>query len=256
VSSVSTRAAAQEPGRVTTMALRPDRRLLWPVPVAVAASWATLVAVEAGGTRLLDHDAIFEGGRGDWAGVGLFLLGWLVMVSAMMLPASLPAIGDVAARQAGVGAFLAGFGAVWAVFGWAALSLDSVVHRTVDAHPWLGARPHLVAAALLTAVGVAQFAPVKRRCLAACRHWTAGPRVLGRRRRSFTDGARYGQLCLGCDGGLMLLMFAAGGSGVAGMAVLTVVMAVERKAWLKGSADRWVGAAVLIAAALAVASEL
>lgn len=256
MSSVSTRSAGEVAGRVGSIALRPDQRLPWAVPAAVAASWTTLVAVQARGSHLLDHDAIFEGGRGNWAAVGLFMVGWLVMVSAMMLPASLPAIRDVATREAGVGVFLGGFGVVWALFGWAGLSLDSVVHRTVDAQPWLGARPHLVAAGLLTAIGVLQFTPLKRRCLAACGHWMVGSQDAGRRSGSFLDGARYGRLCLGCDGGLMLLMFAAGGSGVAGMAVLSIVVAVERKAGLKSSVHRWIGAVVLTAAAVAVASEL
>jgi hypothetical protein len=54
----------------------------------------------------------------------------------------------------------------------------------------------------------------------------------------------------------MLLMFAAGGIGVAGMVVLSVAMAAERKAWLKGSVHRWIGAVILTLAAVAVASEL
>jgi predicted metal-binding membrane protein len=252
---VSTQEGGQELGLVEAMELRSDQRLPWAVPAAVAAAWAIVVAGEASGASLLDHDAIFEGGRTEWAAVGLFLVGWLVMVAAMMLPTSFPAIRDVATRGAGVGAFLGGFGAVWALFGWAALTLDSVVHRTVDDQPWLGRRPHLVAAGLLVLVGVAQVAPLKHRCLAACRHWTAGPQAR-RHRGSFVDGARYGQLCVGCDGPLMLLMFAAGGIGVAGMVVLSVAMAAERKAWLKGSVHRWIGAVILTLAAVAVASEL
>jgi predicted metal-binding membrane protein len=253
---VSSRAGDRESGSVGAIALGPYQRVPWAVPLAVAASWATLVAAQASGARLLDHHAIFLGGRAESAAVGLFLVGWLVMVAAMMLPSSLPAIRDVSSQGAGVGAFLGGFGAVWALFGWAALGLDSVVHRTVDAQPWLGTRPHLVAAGLVAVVGVVQFAPMKRRCLAACRHWTAAPELLRRRGASVVAGARYGQLCLGCDGGLMLLMFVAGGSGVAGMAVLSVVMAAERTAWLKGSVHRWIGAIILSSAALVAASEL
>lgn len=255
MSGVATR-EGQGSGLVEAMAPSRDQRLPWAVPAAVAASWAVVVAAEARGALLLDHAAIFEGGQAESTAVGLFLLGWLVMVVAMMVPAAFPAIREVATRGAGVGAFLVGFGAVWALFGWAALSLDSVVHRTVEQQSWLGTRPHLVAAALLVLVGLGQFAPLKHRCLAACRHWTAGPAASPRHRDSFVDGARFGQLCLGCDGGLMLLMFTAGGSGVAGMVGLSVAMAAERKAWLNGSLHRWIGAVILTAAALVVTSGL
>ena len=254
MSGVLTRVDGQPASGVEAIALRPSRRLPWVVAAAAAASWALLVAAQATGSRLLDHDATFEGGQVGPAGLGLFFIGWQVMVAATMLPVSFPAIRRVAAntsRGAGMAFFLAGFGAVWTAFAWAALSLDSVVHGAVEQHSWLAARPYLVGTGLLVVVGLWQFAPLKGRCLAACRGWAPGPRAGLARSRPFADGARYGQLCLACDGGVMLLMFAVGG-GVAWMAILGLVMALERTTRLKGVAHRWIGAALLASAAAAL----
>lgn len=53
----------------------------------------------------------------------------------------------------------------------------------------------------------------------------------------------------------MLIMFAVGGS-VACMAVLGLVMAVERTRRLNGAAHRWIGAAVLASAAAVLVGSL
>lgn len=219
--------------------------LHWAVVATVAASWLLLVAAEVTGSGLLDHDALFESGRVGAAELGLFFVGWQLMVVAMMLPASFPAIRAVGPRPLGTGAFLAGFGVVWTVFAWAALSIDSVVHRAVERLPWLEARPGLLAAGLLVLVGLWQFTPQMSRCLAACRSWApvSGQGVSPRDRAA--DGVRYGQLCLACDAGLMLVMFAVGGSA-AWMAVLALAMVGQR--WLHGGVHRWIGAIALGAA--------
>ena len=78
------------------------------------------------------------------------------MVVAMMLPASLPAFGvfaDGSAARNGSRrawpAFLGGYLAIWCVFGAVAFMGDLVLHRTVDASPWLTANAWLISASLL-----------------------------------------------------------------------------------------------------------
>ena len=95
----------------------------------------------------------------------------------MMLPASLPAFGVFAAGSTARNgsrrtwpAFLGGYFATWSVFGALAFTGDLVLHRTVDASPWLTANAWLISATLLATAGAYQFAPWKRRSLAACRH--------------------------------------------------------------------------------------
>ena len=228
------------------MALRLDARLPWGLPAAIGGAWLLLAVGAVTGSRALDHDAVFGSGRADWVAVGLFLLGWEVMVAAMMLPAALPAVRQLVARRFGIAAFLAGFGAVWAAFGWTALSFDSLVHRTVDALPWLTARPQLVAAALLGLVGLLQLAPLTEPCLRACRSWVPTGGDGPARRGRFVDGLHYGGLCAGCDGALMLLMFGVGRGNFAWMVAVAMVMATQRAEWVVPTIHRWIGVAALV----------
>ena len=102
------------------------------------------------------------------------------MVAAMMLPASLPPIEAVevaterdrldpspAAERAGflgrVRGRLDGLRA-------GRLLRRRLLHHVVDATPWLAERPWLIEAGVLALAGGDQFAPIKRRSLAACRH--------------------------------------------------------------------------------------
>ena len=83
--------------------------------------------------------------------VGLFDLGWVLMIVAMMLPSSVPLVITFAAlvgrrRRPGglVALLLAGYLVVWAGFGLAAWVLDRGIHGAVDAVPWLAAHPQLI----------------------------------------------------------------------------------------------------------------
>lgn len=223
--------------------------------MAVGLAWAVLLAAQVAGSRALDHDALLGGGRVDPAKFALFLVGWQVMVVAMMLPPSFPVLRDVAARPGRVAPFLGGFALVWTGFAWCALSVDSVVHRTADLAPWLASR-HLIAAGLLALAGAAALAPVTTRCLSACRRWRAGDAVPGDAGRHVGDGARYGVLCVGCDGALMLLVFGLGKGSVAWMAVAGFAMAVMRTDRLAGSLHRWIGGALVVAGAALMAAGL
>ena len=154
------------------------RRLPAAVPVAIALAWAAAVAAHASGVAdRFQHDALLAHGGLGLAGVGGYALVWCVMVGAMMLPSAVPLLrlfAGVSGRQARPGRLLAcfasGYLAVWAVFGWAALAFDDVVHRMTHALPWLAARPWLVGAATLGLAGAFQFSSLKDRCLTACRH--------------------------------------------------------------------------------------
>jgi predicted metal-binding membrane protein len=213
------------------------------------ASWAVLAVAAATHTHALDHDAIFGGADVDWVRIVVFLVAWQLMVAAMMLPTAFPAVRTTAEQDRSVGLFLGGFAAVWTGFAWGALSVDSTVHRLVDAAPWLAPR-HVVAAGLLVVVGLVQLAPLPRGCLDASRRW----RPSHSDRSDFVEGVRYGGLCVGGDGGLMLLLFGLGKGGVVAMAVATVVMVLERRERSAEWARRWTGVgAVVVGAALLLA---
>ena len=217
-------------------------------------AWAIVLGAEAGGlTRYLDHDALLHSGTPAWTGVILFLTGWLVMVAAMMLPATRPALGQIRGRAGGpssamVGGYLAGFALTWVLAGSAALGFDMMVHRAVDAVPPLGARPWLVLVALLAAAGAVQLAPSTRRKLDAARRPDGNTATTV---PPFAVGRLHGVRCLRVDGPLMLVMFALGGS-LGAMAILTAVMAGERSS-LKGDRVATLAGLVLVAASVLLA---
>jgi predicted metal-binding membrane protein len=207
------------------------------VPTAIVGAW--LVAVVAQGTGnavLLHHHALIEGGPPLWVAVPLFLVAWQVMIAAMMLPPSLPtirvveaALGDLTRPLYAEATFLGAFALVWTVFGLLAFMGDVALHHVVDATPWLAARPWLIEASVLALAGAYQFAPLKRRTLAACRH-PAGllPAAAPPLRRSPIElGFDHGLACLGSSWALMVLMFAEGFANLEWMAALTVVMVYE-----------------------------
>ncbi|HEX2755689.1 MAG TPA: DUF2182 domain-containing protein [Candidatus Limnocylindrales bacterium] len=193
--------------------------------------------------------------------ISLFLGGWLVMVAAMMLPASLPTIRQIEGVAAAFtrprrvpASFLVAFAAVWALFGLAAFLGDMVVHHVVDTTPWLGERPYLIEAAILALAGLYQFAPLKRRTLGECRDPGALVSAAALARGAARLGLRHGLACLGTSWALMLVMFGEGFGGLGWMVVLTAVM-VDETTGRRGHRTATVAGIVLLIAALSVLSS-
>jgi predicted metal-binding membrane protein len=206
------------------------------VPLGIGIAWVISIATQlTGSAALLHHHALIEGGPPLWVAVPLFLLGWQVMLAAMMLPASLPTLRVVATDDARAASwnsqasFLAAFAAVWTAFGLFAFAGDFVLHHMVDATPWLAARPWLIEGGVLGLAGAYQLSPLKRRSLDACRDpmelMTAASGV--RHGGPFEMGLIHGLVCLGSSWALMLLMFAEGFANLGWMAALTLVMVYE-----------------------------
>ena len=225
------------------------------VTATISAAWLTLLAADASGVGdALHHHALAEGGPPLWVAVPVFLVAWQVMVAAMMLPASLPAIEAIESTLRGVVrpgqalvTYLAAFGLVWAVFGLAAFLGDVVLHRTVDATPWLAERPWLIEAGVIAVAGAYQFAPLKRRSLATCRHpGSLAARAVGA--SAARVGLCDGLACLGSSWALMLLMFGEGLAGLGWMVALTAVMAYETSGRHGQRVARLIGAILLLAA--------
>ena len=221
----------------------------------VALAWLALLASQLTGIApLLHHHALLENGPPAPVALAAFVVGWLVMVVAMMLPASLPTARIVAAgiahlprRRLAMAAFAAAFAGVWVLFGVAAFAGDAVLHRIVDATPWLAARPYLVEAGVLVVAGIYQWTPLKRRFLLACRHPAA--RVSspdGRRAGAARLGVRHGLDCLGSSWALMLLMFAEGFANLWWMAALTAIMTYETSGRRGARLATWAGIALVL----------
>jgi predicted metal-binding membrane protein len=208
------------------------------VVVAIVLAWAVAIAAELSGAAAhAHHDALLAHGGPPLSGVLLFLLGWQVMIGAMMLPSSLPLVrmfATAAARLPGypraLAAFLGAYALVWSVFGALAFAADGALHALVDASPWLGEHAWAIGPAALLLAGAFQLSSLKDACLRACRHPASFMHRHYRRGAggAFELGLRHGAFCLGCCWALMLVMFAAGVASLVWMALLTALMVHEK----------------------------
>lgn len=190
--------------------------------------------------RYLDHGQIGEIGAGSvLLPIALYLTGWTLMTTAMMLPTALPLL-DIFRRLSAprpdrlqlLALVVSGYLAVWLGFGIAAHALDWVAHEIVERSSWLEANAWAIGAATLVTAGAFQFSRLKYRCLDKCRaplsfvteYW----RGRDHRRHAFNLGMHHGLFCVGCCWALMLLMFAVGVGNVAWMLVIAAIMAAEK----------------------------
>ncbi len=224
---------------------------LWVMGLLILLAWVTLW-LWAGSPygRYLDH--------GDWTQIGLtgaicavvpggevllpallYVVGWVLMLTAMMLPTTLPLL-EIYRRLVSrrpdrallLGLVIAGYLLAWGGFGLAAHGLDLALYATVSQSPWLTFNGWALGAGVLAVAGAFQFSRLKYACLDKCRlplgfvmeHWGHG----SARRQALRLGWRHGLFCVGCCWALMLLMFVVGTGSVGWMLGLGAVMAVEK----------------------------
>jgi predicted metal-binding membrane protein len=227
--------------------------------LAIAGAWLlALVLHLLGAEETLHHHHLIEGDLPLWTSTAVFLVAWQVMIVAMMLPGSLPAIRALGSRLdrqrpmlPGWAAFLGAYLLVWTAFGLLAFGGDVVTHHLVETVRWLGDRPWLIEAGILALAGGYQLAPLKRRALALCRHPVGADGNPGAD-PSASTGFRHALDCVASSWALMLLMFAAGVASFAWMAFLTVVMAYEVMGRHGQRAATLVGVALLSLATIVV----
>lgn len=200
-------------------------------------------------------------------GAGPFLLTlsmWWIMMAAMMLPSAAPTIllfaraavhgGAGVAGRPPTAMFLAGYLAIWGLFSFvaAALQLELGHYGAMAAMDMRLVSPWLAAATLILA-GVYQLTPLKDACLRQCRspaqflsrHYRPG------RRGAFAMGVLHGAYCVGCCWLLMALLFVGGVMNLVWIALLTVLVALE-KLLPHGRVVAIVSGMVLLALGLAV----
>ncbi len=171
--------------------------------------------------------------------VPLFLM-WIIMMVAMMLPSALPMILTFAAvarrrREAArpfvpLVVFLSGYLVIWGGFSVVAAVAQWLLHREALLSPLMQTSSALVGGILLLLAGVFQFTPLKRSCLNYCRapldfvmtRWREGWRG------AFGMGLAHGLFCTGCCWALMALLFVLGVMNLLWIAVLTLLVALEK----------------------------
>ncbi|OBH16619.1 DUF2182 domain-containing protein [Mycolicibacter sinensis] len=161
-----------------------------------------------------------------------FLLAWVAMMAAMMLPAVLPVVGRYARATGGAAPavlFVAAYLAVWSAPGIPAFVAFSHLNGPL-AHPdpWAGR----LAGAVALAAGLYQLTALKATCLQHCRAPTSVSLQHGTRRdgpaRPFVAGGRHGLFCLGSCWMLFVLLIALGTMQLGWMLVLSVLIWLER----------------------------
>jgi predicted metal-binding membrane protein len=234
------------------MPAAPHRSRFLPLMAALTAmAWLALwLWGQSPYSRYLDHGRWAEigvagslcralpGGRDALAG-SLVVGGWVLMLSAMMLPTTLPLLDifrRLTARRADrrwlMALVVIGYLVVWSAFGLAAHLADSGVAVAVRQSEWLVANVWVIGAAILAIAGGYQFTELKYRCLDKCRaplgfvieHW----RGARQKRQALLLGVSHGAFCVGCCWCLMLLMFVIGSANIGWMLALGAVMAAEK----------------------------
>jgi predicted metal-binding membrane protein len=201
-----------------------ERRLTAVVLAAAAAAWALTA------NRMAGMDA---GPGTELGSVGWFGVSWLVMMAAMMLPAAAPmvlAYGRRALRADATGAFAGAYLLTWLAAGLAGYAaIEAVRSLNLGFLGW-GSGGRYVAGGIIVLAGLYQLTAAKEKCLRRCRdrrsfmhqHWRPG------RVGAVRMGLAHGGYCIGCSWALMATLFALGVMSLTWMAMIAVLIAVER----------------------------
>ncbi|MFJ5708158.1 DUF2182 domain-containing protein [Streptomyces sp. NPDC093105] len=230
---------------------------------SLAAAWGVVVLITVPAWVLTVGQARDMGVEPGTMGMALplFLLLWVIMMAAMMLPSMAPValswVRGIGRRSSGwvrtarTAEFVAGYLLVWTAFGLLVYAALAFTGDLVDDHPtagrWIGAVAFLLA-------GLYQLGPLKNVCLRHCRDPLSHlVRYAGFRgpARDLRVGLHHGVYCVGCCAGLMVVFVPLGVMNVAAMAGLALVVFVE-KLWSRGVLlSGVVGVAFLVLAVLA-----
>jgi predicted metal-binding membrane protein len=220
----------------------------WTAAAVAASAWLVLiVAPQAGDDGA--HAQHAHASATPWLGTVAW---WLLMSTAMMVPAALPAVRHAALtsmwhrRRRVVALFLAPYLGLWLGFGIVALASVGWLRRALD----VGSLTLLIV--VLVAAAAWELTPMKRRSLRACHLFAPlPPRGLTADAACVTAGLRYGCRSLAGCWALMLTMAVAGPRGLLLMAFLTVVIAAQ-KVLVRGTRLGRPASVALLGAAAAV----
>lgn len=182
----------------------------------------------------LDHDTLIVKSNLPWLlALLIFLLGWQLMLLAMMLPALLSLLSTFYTHyeryRYAQTMFLVGYGTVWTLFALAAFVGDTFLHTVIRQWWWLYIHPQWIGALLLGIAGIFQWSSLKQRCIQRC---TTATNLLlaeqeGQKGSFWQQGWRYGIWDIGCNWALMLVMVGLGMHSLLIMALISALMWIE-----------------------------
>lgn len=165
---------------------------------------------------------------------------WLEMMVAMMIPSAAPMILTFARvnRQRRMqerpfvptSLFVLGYLVIWGVFSVLAAVAQWGLHGAALLSPMMTTTSPVLGGGLLVFAGVFQWTPWKHTCLRHCRSplqfllvdWRDGARG------ALVMGIRHGAFCAGCCWLLMALLFVAGVMNMLWVAVITLLVLIEK----------------------------
>ncbi len=202
-----------------------------------------------------------------WPGSAVEFLGmWLVMMVAMMLPSLLPmvwryrqAVPDPRAAYRGLLTSLVGTGyyVAWTLFGGVAFLVGATVASLEMQLPQLARATPTAKGGIVLIAGLLQFSAWKSRHLACCRG--TGQCCVpssADARTAWRYGLRLGMHCVHCCFGLTVVLLVIGVMDLRAMAVVTVMISVERLAPRGEHVARIVGVVGIAAGLFLLASAV
>jgi len=212
--------------------------------------WATV-------DRMAGMDA---GPSSNLGALGWFVGVWVVMMAAMMLPALAPTVGLYATMTRCRGldrplVFAGSYLVVWGCAGVMGYGVVALGRSLLAGDVAWDSSGHWLAAGVLFAAAGYELTPLKDVCLSKCRSplgfllgsWRDG------RRGAAELGARHAAWCLGCCWALMAGLFALGVMSLLWMALIAVLITLEKMLPWKRAVS-WGTAALLLALAIGLAA--
>jgi predicted metal-binding membrane protein len=233
------------------------RRFYLIVGFMIVLAWSLLAFWQRSAyAELLGHEALEDHHISHAWHLAAFILSWLLMTVAMMLPISLPMIIHVLSpvrhrmkNNRLVGWIILGYLIPWILFGLLVFQGDSFLHEMTEPAAPLAALSGWIAPSIVLVAGLYQFTSIKRRYAARCRY----PDGLNLQRyerkhtgEALKGGLRLGGLCTGSCSMLMLLVFALGQHRLDWMLVLGGILAAERLAPWGHHLSRLVGFGLVV----------
>ena len=201
--------------------------------ILAAASWTVLIW-QSGAMQSMDM------GLTMGMGAALFLAIWVVMMIAMMFPATATmnlAFARVQREKHNGGRtsvspwiFVGAYLLIWALFGLLLYFGALIASGLAGQVPWIMLNADRIGGGTFIVAGLYQLTPLKRVCLAKCctpldfirGTWRSGSTG------AFRMGLEHGFYCLGSNWLLSVLLFPLGIMNIAAMAGLTVVIFAEK----------------------------
>jgi predicted metal-binding membrane protein len=188
---------------------------------------------------------------------GWFTVVWATMMAAMMLPSLAPTAAVFAAlaqrELSRVFLFTGGYLLVWSVAGIGAYGLFELGRSLFAASLAWHSGGRWLAGGVLSLAALYQLTPLKRAFLSRCRSplLFLGAPWQNSRSGALVMGLRNGGWCLGCSWALMAALFALGVMSLTWMALIAVLVALEKVGpW--GGRARLAPAGVLIVLAAGI----